>query len=514
MESYASIELGVAKIEIMYQEDLKCIAMTSNGWRCQEIIFEEPLLQARELLSSSVKSEGELDTEILPRLVLCPGHARGELPRIYSERWAAFAEQRLPKEEAMSKFNADFWMSVQFFDNARSVEPAFPNRMRRPRSESHISAWQSEKHDFVNAGRPGGDSLRPPLNVPSDFQRHEFEFSLPDNSAQPKFTKTSKNRNFLKNQGAHRISPEEWRQVFLTTPNVPAAVAAAPQPALASLSTASGLKPTDTSTMSEAFNCLRLTSELPQPVADASSVLQAVTEEVTPLEAQTRAQNAPPGMSATPPLSEEATKSSTVSHSQETIDSNLIKEMTSPIPHGGYVYILKSFERNLVKIGKYTDLNLLLQQIKVECQLKSLVPVEVGSIYVKHPERVAKLVHLELQNFRARTTCQHQHGASDEAVEQEHTQWFDVLESVAVRSVKLWRDFVNLAYTTEGAVSKDWAGYITTLPKPSSLEILYLEKGLGDGDETEIKLHHELRLLRYTEWVAQGPGSGTTKIIW
>jgi len=139
MGSYASIELGVAKIEIMYQKDLKCIAMTSNGWRCQEIVHKEQLLKARELLRSSVISEGELDTTLLPQLVLCPGHVLGELPRIYSERWAAFAEQRLPKEEAMSKFNADFWMSVQFFDNARSDEPAFPTQVNIRGNEGEFS---------------------------------------------------------------------------------------------------------------------------------------------------------------------------------------------------------------------------------------------------------------------------------------------------------------------------------------------------------------------------------------
>ena len=41
MESYASIEFGVANLEIMYQERLKCIAMTSKGWRCPMFIQEE-----------------------------------------------------------------------------------------------------------------------------------------------------------------------------------------------------------------------------------------------------------------------------------------------------------------------------------------------------------------------------------------------------------------------------------------------------------------------------------------
>jgi hypothetical protein len=145
MESYASIELGVAKLEIMYQENLKCIAMTSDGCRCQEIIREEQLRKAQELLSLSITSEAELDINRLPQLVLCHGHALGQLPRIYSEKWAISSEQRLSKEEAMSKFNANVWMSVQFFPNERRARSPSTTNINRPRSPRHISAASSRR---------------------------------------------------------------------------------------------------------------------------------------------------------------------------------------------------------------------------------------------------------------------------------------------------------------------------------------------------------------------------------
>jgi hypothetical protein len=190
IESYASIELGVAKLEIIYQEDLKCIAMTSDGWRCQEIIQKEQLLKAREFLSSSVMCEGELDLELLPGLVLCTGHGLGELPKLYSERWTAFAEQRLSKEEALSKFNAEFWMSVQFFQDAGSGETP-PVNMRRPRSASNTPTHQREKHNFIRVERAGGDSLRPPPKAPLGSPGHDFPFSLPNNSFMSEYSKTT-----------------------------------------------------------------------------------------------------------------------------------------------------------------------------------------------------------------------------------------------------------------------------------------------------------------------------------
>ena len=186
MESYASIEFGVAKLEIMYQENLKCIAMTSTGWRCPAIIQEEQMLKARELLKSSVTTEGDLDMELLSRLVLCPGHALGDLPRIYSERWVAFAEQRLPKEEAMSKFDAEFWMSVEFFHSDWRDDTGAQRVMRRPKSASNLTSLLGEKRplELINNTRGEGNSVSPPINKLANFPG-KFEFSLSHHS--PRF---------------------------------------------------------------------------------------------------------------------------------------------------------------------------------------------------------------------------------------------------------------------------------------------------------------------------------------
>jgi hypothetical protein len=188
MESYTSIEFGVAKLEILYQEKLKCIAMSSDGWRCQEIICEKQLLKARELVSSSAKSDAVLDMELLAGSVLCPGHALGELPQLYSEKWARFSEQRLSKDEAMSIFNADAWMSVEFFHSEESGQPSVSTKMRRPRSASNISASQSAKHGQINKGRIGAHSLWPPLKASFHFQGQESQFGLPNSSSSTELT--------------------------------------------------------------------------------------------------------------------------------------------------------------------------------------------------------------------------------------------------------------------------------------------------------------------------------------
>jgi hypothetical protein len=174
LAAFASIEFGVAKLEIIYQDKLRCIAMTSDGWRCPEVIHQEQLRETREILSSSVMVGAEVDIAQVPSLVLCPGHARGDLPKIYAEKWTSFAEQRLPKEEAMRKFNADNWISVQFFPNeTRSSE------LRRPRSASNLTSRQNETDHLVRDANVGANTLFPPLEAPLDYHGQIFDFSKP-----------------------------------------------------------------------------------------------------------------------------------------------------------------------------------------------------------------------------------------------------------------------------------------------------------------------------------------------
>lgn len=276
-------------------------------------------------------------------------------------------------------------------------------------------------------------------------------------------------------------------------------------------STTSDLGATDTSvTMSKVFTNLELTDDHLQPVADASSVSKIVVEEPIQLEDQMGAQNVQSGKITTPSLSGEAAQPPIQNYSQDIIDSNLLKEMSSPIPQGGCVYISKSLDGKLVKIGrKAIDVNSHKQQIQAGCQLQDLDQVEVQSVHVKNPERVAKLVHLELQNFRAKNPRDsHQHVPSSEPVGQGPSEWFDVSESVAIKSVELWRDFVDQAYTSEGTIKENWARALTLLPKPSSSEIRFLGSSLGVRHEDDIVLHHWLRHDRYRNWMLDEKSRG------
>lgn len=539
MESYASIEFGVANLEIMYQENLKCIAMTSNGGRCPAIIHEEQLLKARDLLKSSVISGAELDMKFLTRLVLCPEHVLRDLPRIYSERWASFADQRLPKEEAVSKFNTDLWMSVQFSLNDKRHDPAIRKMISRPRSASNISAYQSEEYEFASNERREGNSLSAPANKPLGFQQSNFEFSLPHDSSNPEIRTIPRARDFL-----HRLSlsgelltinsfteclrTQDHSADYLSTKPaiLSTSTSISPRVAVSASASALNIQPigtsnnlqsgTRTTTDIEPVNSSAIiskvlvdvspTDEGPRPERDTSSVYELVIEESSPLERQMGDQDAQPKITKTRSLSEGAVQHSIQSHSKDIIDSDLIKEMSSSIPLGGYVYIFKSLDRKLVKIGKATDISVRKQQIQAGCQLQDFDLAKVHSIYAKYPERVAKLARLELQNFQFNISCQnhHRHGDNSEAIEKEHREWFDVTESVAVESVQVWRDFVDQAYTSEGTIKDKWAKRLTLLSKTTSDEMFFLEQALKDDNTFNIWVHHQTRTRRYKKWVTDG----------
>jgi hypothetical protein len=277
----------------------------------------------------------------------------------------------------------------------------------------------------------------------------------------------------------------------------------------AEASTASDLKFSNYSNMpfGPVFNS-RLTDKSP-----LAEVPEPVFKKVIPSGEELGAQEPKAQKSAISSLSEEEVQPSIKIHSQDLIDSSLVMEMNLEIPVGGKVYIFKSLDKKLVKIGQATNINIRKEQQQIGCQLQYFDQVEVDSVHCKHPVRVARLVHLELHNFRANISCQGNHqevGKYKELVEGEHGEWFDVDEGVAIESVRLWRDFVEQAYTPEGTIKEEWAKRMASLSKPSFFETCYLERGLGGSGGNDLASHHWWRNFRYTTWFDEGKLEGST----
>jgi hypothetical protein len=183
------------------------------------------------------------------------------------------------------------------------------------------------------------------------------------------------------------------------------------------------------------------------------------------------------------------------------VDKSLLQEINSLRLQGGLVSVYKSIDLKLVKIGQPYIKDGQQKSLK-QCKFFNADRTFVDCCWSLCPKRVASLVHLELQNFGAKVICQHQLTPLI-GEEEEHSQWFDVPESVAIASVKMWNDFANYAYTPNNELRGHWAKMADSLSAPTNAEIRALEEGLKAGGESYLSEHHLLRHKRYSEWIQE-----------
>jgi hypothetical protein len=169
--------------------------------------------------------------------------------------------------------------------------------------------------------------------------------------------------------------------------------------------------------------------------------------------------------------SKSADQPSIQTHSQDIIDRNLIKEKVWVLRSRDWLSVRKSLDkstgRHLIKFTDGLDLEDL-KKIRTDagCQLKALEldSVLVDLILVKDPERAVRLVCTELEYFQARLYCQQrQSEATGCADEQGHIKWFDIPKDVALESARLWCDFVNKAYNSNGGIKHKWVQMIIAM---------------------------------------------------
>jgi hypothetical protein len=176
-----------------------------------------------------------------------------------------------------------------------------------------------------------------------------------------------------------------------------------------------------------------------------------IIDEGIPLEAQFGAEKEA-GTVTSRQISEETAHEWTRTHYQSMVNSShssIIKEIDSPIRNGDWLTIFNSQDGKLVKTGKATSSSCCKQQIRLGCQVPDSDDCKVDFYWAWNPERVTKLVHMERLDFQTKIDCKHHHQDSyiPSEIQDEHQQWFEVSEDVAVTSVKLWHGFVNQTYT-------------------------------------------------------------------
>jgi hypothetical protein len=250
-------------------------------------------------------------------------------------------------------------------------------------------------------------------------------------------------------------------------------------------------------TISKAFTTLKVAEVGPRSELETLSTSKSATGDSIPCQEHRDSCKAKEHSSENSSSSEEH---SGLFVNPQLVDKSLLQEINLSRLQGGVVRVYKSVDLKLVKIDQPNILEAHHAGLS-RCKLFKADIMIHSYFWCLYPERVASLVHLELQNFRAKNTCNHPPNSI--AVEEEHEKWFDVPESVADASVKMWRDFVDCAYTFKNKLREHWANVGDSLPAATEAEIHALEEGLKPGGESYLLEHHLLRHKRYSEWIEE-----------
>ncbi|KAE9375027.1 hypothetical protein N431DRAFT_336838 [Stipitochalara longipes BDJ] len=143
------------------------------------------------------------------------------------------------------------------------------------------------------------------------------------------------------------------------------------------------------------------------------------------------------------------------------IDELIRNEISADVVQEGHVYIFKApeyFQEKgkpaLLKIGQSTDVEKRRKTLKKLCKIKDLTRVEdYEAVPLRMYEKIEKLVHAELSNYRRLFYC--------EECRTLHQEWFEVSEDMALRTVQRWRRFIRQEpYNENGKLKDYWSNKI------------------------------------------------------
>ena len=176
------------------------------------------------------------------------------------------------------------------------------------------------------------------------------------------------------------------------------------------------------------------------------------------------------------------------------IDNHIHDAIRRNVTKEGFVYILKApeyFKKHFpneparVKIGMSTNVKERVSELKKSCKMDDLSEVHNSQkiptgLYYK----IEILVRSELGNFQRKLECM--------TCKQEHKEWFQVPEDVALASVQRWTKFIlQDPYNGEGILKDHWCNMIAM-------------RNMMHPSKTEEWEDHQNRTRRWDEWLEKG----------
>jgi hypothetical protein len=122
----------------------------------------------------------------------------------------------------------------------------------------------------------------------------------------------------------------------------------------------------------------------------------------------------------------------------EALQAQIVVPLSETDKKEGLVYIFWDQQNfGMIKVGRTNDLDKRLEQWSRQCKMTYHYHQSSrnGSLLkVPHVQRIEKLVHIELVNYRKKRRC--------EGCGKTHIEWFDIDEAKAVKVYQKWRDWI------------------------------------------------------------------------
>ncbi|KAJ4313086.1 hypothetical protein N0V94_007120 [Neodidymelliopsis sp. IMI 364377] len=122
----------------------------------------------------------------------------------------------------------------------------------------------------------------------------------------------------------------------------------------------------------------------------------------------------------------------------EALQSQIVVPLSETDKKEGLVYIFWDQQNfGMIKVGRTNDLDKRLEQWSRQCKMTYHYHQSSrnGSLLkVPHVQRIEKLIHIELVNYRKKRHC--------EGCGKTHIEWFDIDEAKAVKVYQKWRDWI------------------------------------------------------------------------
>lgn len=184
-----------------------------------------------------------------------------------------------------------------------------------------------------------------------------------------------------------------------------------------------------------------LISTLPQRRDDIVTIFANWLQAITDIDTLTSLSHAKPSKPSPPRLSKSVpyhAKESDGCHIAKALNAKVNESLTDEDKKDGFIYMFWDQQNfGMIKVGRTIDLEQRLKQWNAQCKIMHHYhqsSQEGEPLKIPHCQRIERLMHIELRNYRKKRTC--------DGCGRTHLEWFDISAEKAKKVYQKWQDWI------------------------------------------------------------------------